>query len=176
MKKNETILSPVSVMIVDDEEHCIRSIEKHLQNDPRLKIIATITDSKLAAEQIIINKPDLLFLDIQMPVITGFDILEVLNKTSVKPFVVFITAFENYTIQAIRAAAFDYLLKPVDEIELAMSMERALNSIYLQESAKNYSGLINQISDKSIRFNTTGGFIMINPRDIIFITSVPFID
>jgi two-component system, LytTR family, response regulator len=169
MKKTEKTISPVSVVIVDDEENCIKSLEEYLSNDSRLKVIAKITDSESAIEQILIRKPDLLFLDIQMPGMTGFDILEVLNKTSVKPFVIFVTAYENFTIQAIRAAAFDYLTKPVDRRELAISIERVVNKIYLKEFEKNYTTLLKHATEKRIRFNTTGGFILIDPKDIVFI-------
>jgi two-component system LytT family response regulator len=169
MKITDPKRSRISIIIVDDEEHCIKSLEKYLSIDPRLNIVATITDPLSAVEQILTKKPDLLFLDIQMPGMNGFDILEILNKTSVKPFVIFITAFENYTIRAIRAAAFDYLLKPVNKVELSVSIERAINKIYLQEFEKSYSSLLEHANEKRIRFNTTGGFILIDPKDIIFI-------
>ncbi|MFZ0283042.1 MAG: LytTR family DNA-binding domain-containing protein [Bacteroidales bacterium] len=169
MKKSESTRSLISVAIVDDEEHCIKSLEQYLSNDDRINIIATIKDPVSAIEQILEKKPDLLFLDIQMPGMTGFDILEVLNKTSVNPFVIFITAFEDYAVQAIRASAFDYLLKPVDKAELAVSVERAINKIYQEEFENNYSALLAHTSEKRIRFNTTGGFIMIDPKEIIFI-------
>jgi len=104
-----------------------------------------------------------------MPGMTGFDILEILSKTTVRPVVIFITAFDNYAIQAIRASAFDYLLKPVDRLELALSVERAISLIQLQEHGSNYNLLLGYTMKKKIRFNTTGGFIMIDPEEILFI-------
>jgi two-component system, LytTR family, response regulator len=169
MKNPDLNKSRISVIIVDDEEHCIKSLEQYLCNDPRLNIVATITDPVSAVEQILTKKPDLLFLDIQMPGMNGFDILEILNKTIVKPFVIFITAFDNYAIQAIRAAAFDYLLKPVNKVELLVSIERAINKICLKEFEKSYSSLLEHTNEKKLRFNTTGGFIMVDPKDIVFI-------
>ena len=124
MKKAGIDISSVSTVIVDDEEHCISLLEEYLTKDPRIVITAGITDPGMAVDKILSVRPDLLFLDIQMPGMTGFDILEILSRTTVRPVVIFITAFDNYAIQAIRASAFDYLLKPVDRLELALSVER----------------------------------------------------
>ncbi len=169
MKKSEAIKTPVRAVIVDDEEHCIRSLEELLKDHPGINVAATICDPVAAPGQILTVKPDLLFLDIQMPGKNGFEILEVLNNTNVRPCVIFITAFESYTIQAIRASAFDYLLKPVDKGELAVAVERALRSINQQKLENNYTSLLEMSSSKRIRFNTTGGFIMLDPADIIYI-------
>ena len=169
MKGTEETKPCITVVIVDDEENCIRSLEQYLCNDPRLKIVATINDSASAVEEIIAKKPDLLLLDIQMPDITGFDIIQELNRARVNPFVIFVTAFDKYAIQAIHVAAFDYLLKPVDRKELAVTIERVIEKICQRQSEKNYSILLNCFSKKKIKFNTTGGFIMVDPCDIIYI-------
>ncbi len=104
-----------------------------------------------------------------MPGMSGIEILKELNQTNVKPFVIFITSFDKYTIDAIRVSAFDYLLKPVNKAELSFSIERFLNKFYQKELESNYSSLLNYSSQNKIRFNTTGGFIMIDPGDIIYI-------
>ncbi len=169
MKKTDSGIRKISVVIIDDEEHCIDLLKKYLDEDIRFEIKKTISDSTKSIKQIINIKPDLLFLDIEMPGMSGFEILQALNQTSIRPFVIFITSFDKYTIDAIRASAFDYLLKPIDKAELSFSIERFLAKFYQQEVETNYSSLLNYTSQKKIRFNTTGGFIMIDPMEIIYI-------
>jgi two-component system, LytTR family, response regulator len=169
MKKTDLGNRHISAVIIDDEEHCIESLKKYLEEDNRIEVIKSISDSTKAIEQIIKIKPDVLFLDIEMPEMSGIDILQVLNQTNLKPFVIFITSFDKYTIDAIRASAFDYLLKPVSKAELSLSIERFLNKFYQKEVETNYSSLLTYYLQKKIRFNTSGGFIMIDPMDIIFI-------
>lgn len=156
-------------MIIDDEEHCIIKLKEYLDNKPYINLISAVSDPEKALGQILDIKPDLIFLDIQMPGKSGFEILQALEKTSVKPLVIFVTAFNDYVIQAIRAAAFDYLLKPVDLTELAVAVERAINKINLKKEESSYACLLELYSDKKIRFNSTGGFIMMDPKEIIFV-------
>lgn len=80
-----------------------------------------------AIKEVIENKPDLVFLDIEMPLINGFDFLDETRKHSDDYCVVFVTGFEHYAIKAIRARAFDYLLKPVDLEELKKVLGRVSN-------------------------------------------------
>jgi two-component system LytT family response regulator len=169
MKKTDSSIRRISAVIIDDEEHCIESLKKYLEEDTRIEIIKSISDSTKAIEQIIKIKPDLLFLDVEMPGVSGIEILQGLNQTSVKPFVIFITSFDKYTIDAIRASAFDYLLKPINKTELALSIERFLNSFYKKEIETNYYSLLAHSLQSKIRFNTTGGFILIDPMDILYI-------
>jgi two-component system LytT family response regulator len=110
-----------------------------------------------------------LFLDIQMPGKSGFEILGELRRAGVKPCVIFVTAFENFAIRAIKASAFDYILKPVDRSELAVAVERAIARINDTESERNFSLLLEMTSRKKLRFNTAGGFILIDPSDIIYV-------
>jgi len=159
----------VTVVIVDDEDHCIKSLHNYLDADPGISVVASITDSGLAVAEIIEKKPDLLFLDIQMPGKSGFDILGELQRAGVKPCVIFVTAFENFAIQAIKASAFDYILKPVDRNELAVAVERAINQINGREPERSYSLLLEMTSRKKLRFNTAGGFILIDPSEIVYI-------
>lgn len=169
MKKVEPAQNTFSVVIVDDEETCIKFLKNYLNEDPRLKIVAAISDSQNAVEQIIKEKPDLLFLDVEMPGLSGIEILKELNQTTVRPFVIFVTAYDKYTIEAIRASAFDYILKPVSKAELTLSIERFITRFSQQNLETNYSKLLEHSQNRKIKFNTTGGFIMIDPDDIIYI-------
>lgn len=169
MKKDETVFRQVSTIIVDDEPDCISLVMKYLEGDTRIRVIGTISDSSRAIEQIMILKPELLLLDIEMPSVSGIEILHFLNQTQIRPFVIFITSFEKYTIEAIREAAFDYLLKPISKSELALAIERFMIKFHQKEAEVNYSSLLSIMSQKKLKFNTTGGFILIDPDDIIYI-------
>lgn len=169
MEKAEFSKALISIAIIDDDAQCIDALVHYLSDDTRLTVVAKINDPLSAVNEVINKKPDLLFLDVEMPGMNGIEILKELNLTTVKPFVIFVTAFEKYTIEAIRASAFDYLLKPVDKKELVFAIERFINKFNLLKSKENYSTLIESISKKKLRFNTTGGFIMIDPQDIIYI-------
>jgi|GEM_PF-37671 len=168
--KNDFLnVRPVTAMIVDDEDHCIKSLRDYLITDPGISVIAAVSDPVPATAEIIEKKPDLLFLDIQMPGKSGFEILGELRRAGVKPCVIFVTAFENFAIRAIKASAFDYILKPVDRSELAVAVERAIARINDTESERNFSLLLEMTSRKKLRFNTAGGFILIDPSDIIYV-------
>ncbi|MFO7368692.1 MAG: LytTR family DNA-binding domain-containing protein [Bacteroidales bacterium] len=156
-------------IIVDDEKHAARRLETLLNKNPRLTILARISDPRLAVGKILQLKPDLLFLDIQMPVMSGFEVLQAIYQAQVKPAVIFVTAFDEFAIQAIRSSAFDYLLKPVDETELFTAVERMLATYKQKEQHEHYQKLIGQVTTKKLRFNTTGGFMLVNPDDIVYI-------
>jgi two-component system LytT family response regulator len=112
----------IRVLLVDDEEGKRRYLHGLLQAHPDLEVIGeagTIAEARALIDR---SPPDLLFLDVEMPGGSGFDLLEQLGNW---PFaVIFITAFQRYAIQAIRFSAFDYLLKPVQPDELADALRR----------------------------------------------------
>ena len=169
MRVNEVDTKTISCIIVDDETSSTNELSNLLSEHKQVNILATVNDPLCAIATIIKHKPNLLFLDIQMPEMDGFQLLEALNHTYDKPFVIFVTAFDKFAIQAVRAAAFDYLLKPVDRNELSLAIER-FTSIHKHENyEKHYTQLIEQAAKKKIKFNTTGGFTLIDPQEIIYI-------
>jgi two-component system LytT family response regulator len=169
MKNNKNETWSVSCIIVDDEAGAADSLESLLAKNSRVNVLAKINDPRQAVLAILQMKPDLVWLDIQMPGMSGFDVLKAINHAEDKPFVIFVTAFDRFAIQAIKLSAFDYLLKPIDEVELTMAMERFLTAQNLKVHANNYETLIEQVTKKKIRFNTTGGFILINQEEIVYI-------
>jgi len=101
-------------IIIDDELNCVEVLEILIkQNFNDLEIVEKFTSSKKALEYLQQNQVDLVFLDIQMPFLTGIDLLQKLDKHNFQ--VIFTTAFDQYAINAIKLSALDYLLKPIDE-------------------------------------------------------------
>jgi two-component system LytT family response regulator len=113
----------LSAIIVDDEEPARRLIREYLTAYPQVEILAECGDGKSAVKNINRSEPDLVFLDVQMPGWSGFDVLE---RLRVIPMVVFCTAYEQYAVQAFEVSAVDYLLKPYDRERFDRAMNRVL--------------------------------------------------
>ena len=114
----------IKAVILDDEIHSIETLQWKLENYcPEVEVVATFDDPQKGVQHLKNNPPDLLFLDIQMPILNGFDVLEELGPDL--PFdVIFATAYDQFGIQAIKASALDYLLKPVQNKDLKEAIEK----------------------------------------------------
>jgi two-component system LytT family response regulator len=114
----------IRALIIDDEENCTKTLKRRLEdNCPSVEIVGILNDPLKAEEEIRKLKPDLLFLDIEMPHLNGFDILKLTKD--VRYEVVFTTAYDHYAIQAFRHNALDYLLKPIDSEDLQAVVKKA---------------------------------------------------
>jgi len=113
----------LSCVIVDDEIHCSETLKYELEKHcPHVKILATI-NNPLKAKQIIVKlKPSLVFLDIEMPGVSGFELLNSFDQISFS--VIFVTAYDQYALKAFKFAAVDYILKPVDGKELLTALTK----------------------------------------------------
>ncbi len=113
----------LKVLLIDDEERATDSLQRMIEKFiPSVEYVRACNDARKAAETIHNVQPDLIFLDIRMPYMTGFDVLKSIPDKNFK--IIFTTAYDEYAIQAIRFSAFDYLLKPVDAEELIRAMDR----------------------------------------------------
>ena len=116
----------ITALIVDDEELARQVLRELLQTHPEIHILAECANGFEAVKSIAEHQPDLVFLDVQMPKLTGFDVLE-LVETHVA--VIFVTAYDQYAIQAFEVHAVDYLLKPIGRARFEAALERAKNRI-----------------------------------------------
>ncbi len=114
----------IRVLIVDDEELARRGLEIRLENYSDIKICAQSRNGREALEAIREHNPDLVFLDVQMPGMDGFEVLRNL-PTSNMPAVIFVTAYDEFALQAFDANALDYLLKPINDERLDEAIQRA---------------------------------------------------
>ena len=111
-------------ILIDDEINCVEVLEILIQqNFEDLQIVEKFTSSKKALEYLQTNQVDLVFLDIQMPFLTGIDLLQKLERINFQ--VIFTTAFDQYAINAIKLSALDYLLKPIDEELLTTAVNKS---------------------------------------------------
>lgn len=114
----------IRAIIIDDEPYCITALQHDIELFcPNVKVVATCQSGREGIEEIKKHKPQLVFLDISMPLMTGFDMLEQLGNTE-QFSVIFTTAFDQYMLKALRMSALDYLLKPVDPKQLISAIER----------------------------------------------------
>lgn len=122
----------IRALIIDDEEHGIKSLELLIdQFCPDVKVIASCSSPRQSIELINNYRPDIVFLDIYMPEMNGFDVLEQLNYKEF--YLIFTTAYREYALKALKANAFDYLLKPIDYEEL----QKAVEKVKLKKSKNN---------------------------------------
>jgi two-component system, LytTR family, response regulator len=115
---------PLRALVVDDESLARRNLTVLLRRDPDVGTVGECSSGADAIEVIRTSKPDLVFLDVQMPECGGFDVLEMLGN-DVPPIIIFVTAYDQYALRAFEAGALDYLLKPFDDARFQRAMSRA---------------------------------------------------
>lgn len=163
-------------LIVDDEPLARRSIRKHLKTFPEFEVTGECGDGESAVAAISEQKPDLVFLDIQLPEFNGFDVIRTVGK-HVMPVTIFVTAYDRYALQAFEAHALDYLLKPFSEDRFRDSLVRARRTLELgKQQAPNHqlSQLLDEINKKKdylerIPVPVKGRFLFFNVRDLDWI-------
>jgi len=169
---------PLNVLIVDDEEYSRKSLYFLLQENCPEVIIEGIAGSVEEARKIIEQKSfDLVFLDIAMPKENGFELLPTLQNNNI--LVVFITAFDQYALKALKASAVDYLLKPIDISELKIAVQKSIERKEIikpvQTSSDNLplnaltQNLNNQNRIDKITLPHTHGFHIVDTASIIYI-------
>jgi two-component system LytT family response regulator len=120
-------MNRLKTLIVDDEPHCRELLHNLLDRKfPEIEIIGEAANVESAFELICEKKPDLVFLDVRMPRADGFELLKKFEKRAFE--VVFVTSYDEYALAAIKHNALDYLLKPVDAIDLRNAVTRAFNN------------------------------------------------
>lgn len=159
------------VVIIDDEPLARSLVVEYLQQHSSIEIAAECNDGFQGVKAIMQHKPDLIFLDIQMPKINGFEMLELLDST---PSVIFTTAFDEYAIKAFEANAIDYLLKPFSKERFDLAIQKWNEKKNTTSSDKNIQALLEnttkQPDEKSRIVVKNGSDIRIVPMaDVMYI-------
>lgn len=115
---------PIRTLIVDDEPLAREKLRAFLEAESDIEVVGEARDGKEAVQSIESLRPDLVFLDIQMPELTGFEVVENLDREAL-PQIIFVTAYDNYALKAFEVHALDYLLKPYDRERLHQALEKA---------------------------------------------------
>jgi len=138
-------MAKIRTLLVDDEPLAVRGLSIRLEPFEDIEIIGTCANGREAVKAIKEQKPDLVFLDIQMPGFDGFSVLRALVGETVIPLVVFVTAFDQYALEAFVAHALDYLLKPVEEERLQEAVFRVREHVAQRNAIEQNSRLVTLI-------------------------------
>jgi len=136
----------IRTILVDDEKLAIQGLQLRLEKFEDVEIIDTCQNGREAIRAIKTQRPDLVFLDIQMPGFDGFSVVQGVMEID-PPLFVFVTAYQEHAIRAFEANAVNYLMKPVDENKLADTIERVRNRIAEKKSTEEAEKLMNVLSE-----------------------------
>jgi len=163
----------MKAIIVDDEQDGIRTLQKMLERYcPHVKVVASCSSATIAKGQISAMDPEVVFLDIQMPGKSGLELLEELPSKNFE--VVFVTAHNEYMLQALQFSAVDYLLKPVEEERLVEAVERVSNRLGNGKSHELTSALLHNLTsagtpaEMRLCLPTFKGFMILKLEEIIY--------
>lgn len=118
----------MTAILVDDEQLAIDRLIQLFEKIPGIEILTALTCPNLARAEIIRQQPDLLFTDVEMPDMSGFDLVRSVKEAGLDPKIIFVTGHNHYAIKAIREQAFDYLTKPVDIDDLKAMIDRLIGN------------------------------------------------
>jgi two-component system, LytTR family, response regulator len=165
----------IKALIIDDEKHCIDNLQWQLNKYcPEVEVAAVCMNAENGLNEIYRQQPQLVFLDVEMPGMSGFEMLEKL--TDINFDIVFTTAFNQYAIRAIKFGALDYLVKPIDKDELHAAVDKVIKHTR-SESLKQLTALLthirksNDLSFQKIALPTLHGYELIPLNNIMYCES-----
>jgi two-component system LytT family response regulator len=168
-------MKPIRALIVDDEEPARSVIREYLGSHPEIRIVAECGDALEALDAVDAYVPDLIFLDVQMPEVDGFEFLSRLENP---PVIIFCTAFDEYAVKAFEVSALDYLLKPFQKERFDQAVQRAVNAIQKplinKEQLRNFLRILD-MDKKSLRrilVKQLGRWQLLETRDIMWIEAM----
>lgn len=154
------ISAPIRTLVIDDEPLAREGLRVSLRDEADLEVIGEAIDGVAAVEAIRLHRPDLVFLDVQMPGLDGFEVLDEVAGSCL-PVVIFVTAYDQYAIKAFDVHALDYLLKPFSPVRLGQALDRARRQLQ--------SAALRESDDRLARLLSSRG----EPRSRAFLTRVP---
>ncbi len=158
--------APIRALVVDDEQLARRNVTILLRGDSDIGSIVECGSGIEAVEIIRTWRPDLAFLDVQMPECGGFDVLELLGA-ELPPAIIFVTAYDKYALRAFEAGALDYLLKPFDDARFARALRRAKDKLA-------HYALLEPQSAKRLVVRSPGQLLFVNVSDIDWIEAASY--
>lgn len=168
----------IRTVVVDDEPLACKRLEKLLNEDDEIELISLCANGEEAIKQINEEQPDLVFLDIQMPEINGFDVLQNIDQEKA-PLIIFVTAYDEYALKAFEVHALDYLMKPFKKERFFESLDRAKKALEQGSRAGMHSKIENlleylepaQGSLSRILVKSSGRYFFLKTTDIDWIES-----
>ncbi len=163
-------MKPIKAVIIDDNPAAVADLYSKLKGNPGVEICGDANSFCDGINLIKEKKPRLLFLDIQMPGKNGFDLVTwQKNHLQQVPYIIFVTGYDSFVLRALREGALDYLLKPVNEDELAKAIEKAEHAVEKDEQGRRLNALLDYIDgNKQLFLPSVNGFSSVNTHDIIY--------
>jgi two-component system, LytTR family, response regulator len=161
----------IKAVIIDNDLDSTEDLEGKLAQYSNIHLIGKATSACCGIQLVQDKSPNLLFLNVELPEKSGFDLIKILRNQQARiPFVIFITIHSEFTLQALRTGAIDCLLKPIDENELRQAISRATDEIYKSNNQNKIDHLIEYVSKyKQIFLPSATGYKTVNIREIVFI-------
>lgn len=174
----------MKVLVVDDEAPARRTLERAVSEFEGAECVASVGTAQEARQWLVAGGVDLVLLDVQMPEVTGFDLVRS-TPAEILPLVVFVTAYDRYAIEAFDTGAVDYVLKPVEPGRIQRSLARAEESIRLQTARKTVARMLQVLAsgvepgagragavagpaaEEALTIGTDGGMVRVMPADVL---------
>ena len=161
----------IRTIIIDDEQHCIKALLNDLQkNCPAVDVLQSCTSAKEGMMAIKKFNPDLIFLDVEMPWMNGFEMLEVLGEITFS--IIFTTAHDEFAAKAFRISAIDYLLKPIDANDLKQAVQKVEKRMEEGSSLQHIGNLLRNIqkptSEQRVALPQREGYEFVDVSSIIY--------
>ena len=158
-------------IIIDDEQHCVRALLNDLlKNCPSVEVLDTCNSAKEGMLSIKKNRPDLIFLDVEMPWMNGFEMLELLGDFNSS--IIFTTAHDEFAAKAFRISAVDYLLKPIDANDLISAVQKVERKLDEGNSLDHITNLLRNIKqetkDQKIALPQREGYEFVEVSSILY--------
>jgi two-component system LytT family response regulator len=160
----------IRALVVDDEPLARKRITVLLRDDPRISVIGECGAGREAIKVVQEETPDLLFLDVQMPEVGGFDVLQGIAREHM-PVVIFITAYEQHALKAFEVHALDYLLKPFTQARFAEAVERAIRQVAKAPDRNGDTGLTALIKSLRPEASYLSRFVVKTCSRVVFVTA-----
>jgi len=164
----------IRTIIIDDEQHCVKALLNDIsKNCPLVEVVETCNSAKEGIMSIRKNKPDLVFLDVEMPWMNGFEMLEVLGDINFS--IIFTTAHDEFAAKAFRISAVDYLLKPIDANDLKAAVQKVEKKLDEGSNLQHISNLLRNMkqpsSDQKIALPQREGYEFVDVSSIIYLSA-----
>ena len=168
-------MKAISILIVDDEAPARRLLHELIATDDRFRVIGESADGATAIDDIHRLNPEVVLLDVQMPEVDGFDVIQSLKT---RPVIIMVTAFHDHAIRAFDHHALDYVLKPIDQDRLALALSRAATHITAHDQGQIFDrveGLVRSMekgrSANKLVLKASGSFLFLDSSEIMWIES-----
>jgi two-component system LytT family response regulator len=158
----------ISCILIEDEEKSLKLMTNLLRQIPEVNLVSAFTNPMIALDFVLDNNPDLILLDIKMPGMSGLEFIDKLTENNIYIPFIFVTAHDEYMIDALRKSAIDYLLKPVSIGQLKEAICR-FDNCTSEQMVNKIKKTVNNLNSELLRFNFKHGFEVIKTSEIIYL-------